>query len=519
MPTFALCPPSRGPPQLGGRSRSDSVALGPAPSRRPPIAPHHVERQQQQQQQHGGSSLDTLLSAPLNTTSLDPSDLGASEAAYEEQRRRDAELRAARRMSQPNLPPPAPALAEYLDRTGSKDSPHPGHDATASANSNGGWAAAAAAPGRGGYQYRRPNAGGAGGVHPIVAVLRGMRNKSADNMVYAMAMSKKLEQKQREEDEKEEEEEKERARKEAEETKRVNKVARMGVDGQPSPERVVSVSAPEAPKREALGTVDTTYLYNCLVDGTAGHVIVDTRSEEVYREGHVRRSLRVGEAVQYKGKHFLLVSGEGEMFGREWQAVDELEKGEGALSIRLVRGGYGQFSAEYAFLCEDQLPAGVAGQRERQRQQYRTFLPSRVNEHLFIGGKECAEDADTVHHLGITRILSILQDPQGVKVPSGTMQLCVPLEDEPDVDITAVFDECYRFMQTAVSAGQRVLVHCKMGKSRSATILVMFAMRFYGMSLRDAHAMLKGARRQVHMNSGFSRQIQAYEKVLFGEGG
>lgn len=60
------------------------------------------------------------------------------------------------------------------------------------------------------------------------------------------------------------------------------------------------------------------------------------------------------------------------------------------------------------------------------------------------------------------------------------------MKDEADEDISSLFDVAFTFMTDAVQRGQRILVHCKMGKSRSATLVAMYLMRADKMSLITA---------------------------------
>lgn len=62
--------------------------------------------------------------------------------------------------------------------------------------------------------------------------------------------------------------------------------------------------------------------------------------------------------------------------------------------------------------------------------------------------------------------------------------------------------------------GKKVLVHCKMGISRSAATVMAFAMKEYQMSLKEALAHVKGRRSVVNPNDGFIAQLRDYEGIL-----
>jgi hypothetical protein len=62
--------------------------------------------------------------------------------------------------------------------------------------------------------------------------------------------------------------------------------------------------------------------------------------------------------------------------------------------------------------------------------------------------------------------------------------------------------------------GTRVLVHCKMGVSRSAATVLAYAMKQYGWGLEQALLHVQGLRPIVRPNPGFLRQLQTYQGIL-----
>jgi len=86
--------------------------------------------------------------------------------------------------------------------------------------------------------------------------------------------------------------------------------------------------------------------------------------------------------------------------------------------------------------------------------------------------------------------------------------------DSPDTDLLMHFDECFSFIDEAISSGGNVLVHCFAGRSRSVTIVVAYLMKKHRMSLESALSLVRSKRPQVAPNEGFISQLENFEKSL-----
>ena len=64
--------------------------------------------------------------------------------------------------------------------------------------------------------------------------------------------------------------------------------------------------------------------------------------------------------------------------------------------------------------------------------------------------------------------------------------LYIPIDDKSSVDISQYFDRCSTFIHKS-RAHTNVLVHCKVGLSRSVTILIAYLMAKLGFTLTQAY--------------------------------
>lgn len=136
--------------------------------------------------------------------------------------------------------------------------------------------------------------------------------------------------------------------------------------------------------------------------------------------------------------------------------------------------------------------------------------PNRVAEGLYIGSIGAAFSRDILLREGVTHVLTVA-NALLPRFPDAFEYRVVPVLDSPDCDIAALFDECIAFIDAALASGGRVLVHCFAGRSRSASVVLAYLMRVHGMALADALEHLRAVRPVVCPNSGFMRQLEAFE--------
>ena len=74
--------------------------------------------------------------------------------------------------------------------------------------------------------------------------------------------------------------------------------------------------------------------------------------------------------------------------------------------------------------------------------------------------------------------------------------------DSPKENIRVIFKECFEFIENNIKNGN-VYVHCYMGISRSATIVIAYLMKTKKWDLKKALEYVKSKRSKVNPNRGF----------------
>ncbi|KAI8609366.1 protein-tyrosine phosphatase-like protein, partial [Chytriomyces sp. MP71] len=77
-----------------------------------------------------------------------------------------------------------------------------------------------------------------------------------------------------------------------------------------------------------------------------------------------------------------------------------------------------------------------------------------------------------------------------------------------------IFEKCTEVVEAARVLGERVLVHCHAGVSRSSTIVLAYLMRWRGLTLYESWLLTYKARPIIRPNEGFARALQELEREM-----
>jgi len=92
------------------------------------------------------------------------------------------------------------------------------------------------------------------------------------------------------------------------------------------------------------------------------------------------------------------------------------------------------------------------------------------------------------------------------------IQYCVvAVNDESGADILTYLAGATTFLNSLLSKGCSVLVHCQMGVSRSATVVIAYLIRYWNMTRDEAYIHVKSKRPQTSPNPGFWDQLHKFE--------
>ncbi|KAL4134440.1 hypothetical protein PRIC2_004740 [Phytophthora ramorum] len=137
---------------------------------------------------------------------------------------------------------------------------------------------------------------------------------------------------------------------------------------------------------------------------------------------------------------------------------------------------------------------------------------------LFIGSYGAANNFEALKQAEITHVLCV-SPSLSLKYPEEFTYLRLEVADLSSVKISVFFGEALSFIDSALSAGGKVLVHCFMGRSRSATIVLAYLIARHALTLSDALRELRRVRPQAQPNTGFYKELVAFETATQGATG
>ncbi|XP_062435779.1 dual specificity protein phosphatase 13B-like [Rhea pennata] len=156
----------------------------------------------------------------------------------------------------------------------------------------------------------------------------------------------------------------------------------------------------------------------------------------------------------------------------------------------------------------------------------RTHPTGHIDEvwpNLYVGDLYVARDKEQLSRMGISHVVNAAAGRFHIDTgPKFYKDLPVDYygieaEDSPNFDLSIYFYPVARYIRAALKSPRgKVLVHCAMGISRSATLVLAFLMICEEMSLADAIRTVR-SHRGICPNSGFLQQLWELDLQLARE--
>ncbi|XP_023321112.1 protein phosphatase Slingshot homolog 2 [Eurytemora carolleeae] len=138
---------------------------------------------------------------------------------------------------------------------------------------------------------------------------------------------------------------------------------------------------------------------------------------------------------------------------------------------------------------------------------------SKVFDFLYLGSEWNASNLEELNSNGVTHILNVTREIDNF-FPSVFQYMNIREYDVEETNLLKYWDKTFFFIKDCMLQGGKVLVHCKMGISRSASTVAAFAMKYFDWTMVETLEHLVRVRSIVDPNKGFRQQLQVYEGIL-----
>ncbi|XP_029962522.1 dual specificity phosphatase DUPD1-like [Salarias fasciatus] len=140
---------------------------------------------------------------------------------------------------------------------------------------------------------------------------------------------------------------------------------------------------------------------------------------------------------------------------------------------------------------------------------------------IYIGDEKTALEQHGLMELGVTHVLNAAEGKYNNVLTgahyykdTGIQYLGIEADDKPTFNISQYFCPAAHFIHEALSHPQnKVLVHCVMGRSRSATLVLAYLMMNHSLTVVDAIEHVR-QHRCILPNHGFLKQLRALDIAM-----
>lgn len=274
-------------------------------------------------------------------------------------------------------------------------------------------------------------------------------------------------------------------------------------------------------------------LYNILNDGALSPCIcdptyillIDARSKQEYDADHIIMARHI-TTVKSQAENIYGISSRVNVSEFTWVVIygdgvtDDADDNQEEIKIMneleecydtepfILAPGFKSFQQLYPFLCS---------QHEKVDFKSLRIYPSIIlDEQLYQGRGDQATNIKVVTDLQITHIINITQEHVSA-FPEKIQYLTLKLDDVSQTQLIKHFDKTTHFLESALSNGGRVLVHCNLGVSRSSTISIAYLIHAKKWTLQQSHEFLKDKRTCIRPNRGFLKQLAIWEEMKLGK--
>ena len=149
----------------------------------------------------------------------------------------------------------------------------------------------------------------------------------------------------------------------------------------------------------------------------------------------------------------------------------------------------------------------------------RESLLSEITPTVYLGARPSQQSVEGLKEVGVTHVVSCLPEdhrPQVAFLGKDFHHRFFGVQDGIHQNIAGTFSPFFDFatVATASDPNAKLFVHCEVGVSRSATLVIAWLMKIEGLNFLDAYRRVRSKRFKILPNIGFASQLQRLEHEL-----
>ena len=132
-----------------------------------------------------------------------------------------------------------------------------------------------------------------------------------------------------------------------------------------------------------------------------------------------------------------------------------------------------------------------------------------IIDNIYVGNYRTASDAELLIKEGITHILNCANGLKNFFENDNIFKyLYMPIYDSESQKLDKYLEQTNSFIKEGSENGNKILIHCGSGISRSSTLCLMYMIMEKNYKFSDAYTLIKQKRKCVLPNIGFRKLLE-----------
>ena len=139
--------------------------------------------------------------------------------------------------------------------------------------------------------------------------------------------------------------------------------------------------------------------------------------------------------------------------------------------------------------------------------------PTKMVDNIYLGNAYNASNFNQLDEFNITTIINVTNEiPNYFEELEEFSYLNIPIDDTNSNTLLSSFEKANEYIKNNQQEKTKtnILIHCYMGSSRSATVILAYLVKKYNFSLQQALELVKEKRPVVNINTKFWNDLETY---------